>query len=281
MFRSGRPRHRGPAWARPSSSRSTRSCWACSATSVLHATGVRDRLSGGFRTEFFIKTGLVLLGASINLTVIVTRRRPGHHPGVAADHDRLRVHLVARWASWALTTSCARCWRRPSRSAASARPSPPPARCRPSASSSRTPPAWSSSSRCRRSSCCRGSPTCSASPDAVAGAWIGGNIDTTAAVTAAGAIAGEEPLQIATIVKTTQNALIGVVAVALTAYFAFKVERRSRRQARPAVGSSGTASPSSCSASSRRRSIGTLYLAAGAGDEAASSPPSTTCGPGS
>ena len=28
---------------------------------VLTAAGVRDRLAGGFRTEFFIKTGLVLL----------------------------------------------------------------------------------------------------------------------------------------------------------------------------------------------------------------------------
>ena len=59
----------------------------------------------------------------------------------------------------------------------------------------------------------------------VAGAWIGGNIDTTAAVSAAGALAGEQALQLATIVKTTQNALLGVVAVALTAYFAVRVER--------------------------------------------------------
>ena len=57
----------------------------------------------------------------------------------------------------------------------------------------------------------------------VTGAWIGGNIDTTAAVTAAGALAGEEALQIATIVKTTQNALIGVVAVLLTLYFSVRV----------------------------------------------------------
>ena len=56
--------------------------------------------------------------------------------------------------------------------------------------------------------------------DAVAGAWIGGNIDTTAAVAASGAIAGEQALQIATIVKTTQNALIGIVAIAL-AYYIF------------------------------------------------------------
>jgi uncharacterized membrane protein YadS len=33
---------------------------------------LRDALSKGFRTEFFIKTGLVLLGASINLKVLVT-----------------------------------------------------------------------------------------------------------------------------------------------------------------------------------------------------------------
>ena len=71
--------------------------------------------------------------------------------------------------------------------------------------------------------------------DAVAGAWIGGNIDTTAAVTAAGTLAGEDALKIATIVKVTQNALIGVVAVALTAWFAFKVERTADA-ARPGVG---------------------------------------------
>jgi hypothetical protein len=61
---------------------------------------------------------------------------------------------------------------------------------------------------------------------AVTGAWIGGNIDTTAAVAAAGSIAGENVLALATIVKSTQNVLIGVVAIALTAYFTFKIERR-------------------------------------------------------
>ncbi|MFI6992740.1 hypothetical protein [Nonomuraea wenchangensis] len=43
---------------------------------VLTAAGLRERLSGGFRTEFFIKTGLVLLDASINLKVIVTAAGP-------------------------------------------------------------------------------------------------------------------------------------------------------------------------------------------------------------
>lgn len=40
-----------------------------------------------------------------------------------------------------------------------------------------------------------------------------------------GRLAGEDSLQIASIVKLTQNALIGVVAVALTAWFALRVER--------------------------------------------------------
>ena len=43
---------------------------------VLTRLGLRDRLAGGFRTEFFIKTGLVLLGASINFAVIVTAAGP-------------------------------------------------------------------------------------------------------------------------------------------------------------------------------------------------------------
>ena len=70
---------KGTAFAgspRRSSSRSTRSCSACSATSSLTRLGLRDRLAGGFRTEFFIKTGLVLLGASINFAVILTAAGP-------------------------------------------------------------------------------------------------------------------------------------------------------------------------------------------------------------
>ena len=63
----------------------------------------------------------------------------------------------------------------------------------------------------------------------MAGAWIGGNIDTTAAVAAAGAIVGEEALQIAAIVKAAQNVLMGVVAVGLTLYFALYVEKKGQQ----------------------------------------------------
>ena len=116
--------------------------------------------------------------------------------------------------------------------------------------------------------------------DAVAGAWIGGNIDTTAAVAASGAIAGENALQIATIVKTTQNALIGVVAIALTAYFALKVERKSAEEARPTLGQFWERFPKFVLGFIAASIIGTLYLQ-WARAPRRRSPRSTTCAPGS
>lgn len=63
-----------------------------------------------------------------------------------------------------------------------------------------------------------------------AGAWFGGNIDTTAAVVGAGTIYGEEAVKVATIVKLSQNALIGVAAFLLALYWAVKVEQKETGQ---------------------------------------------------
>lgn len=63
-------------------------------------------------------------------------------------------------------------------------------------------------------------------PQDVAGAWFGGNIDTTAAVVGAGTIYGEKAQAVATIVKSTQNALIGVAAFLLAFYFVTFIERK-------------------------------------------------------
>lgn len=62
-------------------------------------------------------------------------------------------------------------------------------------------------------------------PPSWAGAWFGGNIDTTAAVVGAGAMYGEEAVRVASIVKMAQNALIGVVAFLLAVYWVTKEER--------------------------------------------------------
>ena len=55
--------------------------------------------------------------------------------------------------------------------------------------------------------------------ETLAGAWIGGTIDTTGAVVATGALFGEEALKISTIVKFSQNVLLGIAAFAIAIYW--------------------------------------------------------------
>jgi uncharacterized membrane protein YadS len=63
-------------------------------------------------------------------------------------------------------------------------------------------------------------------PSAVAGAWIGGTIDTTGAVVAAGALFDETALTAAAIVKLAQNVLIGIAAFGLAVYWSLRVDRK-------------------------------------------------------
>lgn len=233
---------------------------------VLSKLAVRDALAAGFRTEFFIKTGLVLLGASINLKLLVTAAAPaivqalllitivfgftwwlGGRLGI---EDKLRALLASAVSICGVSAAIA------AAGAVQAR---------------REQLAYAASLVIVFAL-----PSIFLLPwlagvfglsDAVAGAWIGGNIDTTAAVAAAGAIAGEDALQIATIVKTTQNALIGIVAIALTAYFALKVEKRGD-SARPTIGQFWERFPKFVLGFIAASIVGTLYLQWG-GDKAA------------
>lgn len=61
--------------------------------------------------------------------------------------------------------------------------------------------------------------------DAVFGAWVGGSIDNTASVVASGALYSEQAMTIASVVKMSQNVLIGITAFLLALYWVFKVER--------------------------------------------------------
>ncbi|MGO3363358.1 MAG: YeiH family protein [Corynebacterium sp.] len=191
---------------------------------VLSGIGIRGRLAGGFRTEFFIKTGLVLLGGTVVLSVIVRAAGPAvvqalllitgvffftwWVAGKLGVDDHLRALLSSAVSICGVSAAIA---------AAGA------------VKAKKEHLAYTATLVIVFAL-----PSIFLLPwlaelmglsSAVAGAWIGGNIDTTAAVSAAGALAGEESLQIASIVKLTQNALIGFVAVALTAWFAIKVER--------------------------------------------------------
>ena len=60
----------------------------------------------------------------------------------------------------------------------------------------------------------------------VAGAWLGGTIDTSGAVVASGEILGDSALNAAVIVKFSQNALLGLAAFAISLWWAFQGDRR-------------------------------------------------------
>ncbi len=55
----------------------------------------------------------------------------------------------------------------------------------------------------------------------VTGAWLGGTIDTTGAVVASGTLVGETALKISTIVKFSQNVLLGIAAFVISIYWSY------------------------------------------------------------
>ena len=59
-------------------------------------------------------------------------------------------------------------------------------------------------------------------PDVVAGAWLGGTLDTSAAVVAAGELVSDQARNAAVVVKLSQNVLIGVAAFLLTVWWAMR-----------------------------------------------------------
>ena len=59
-------------------------------------------------------------------------------------------------------------------------------------------------------------------PELVGGAWVGGTIDTSGAVVAAGELISESAMNAAVIVKFSQNAMLGVAAFALSVWWTFR-----------------------------------------------------------
>lgn len=69
------------------------------------------------------------------------------------------------------------------------------------------------------------------------GAWLGGTIDTTGAVVASGTLAGEDALKISTIVKFSQNVLLGVAAFAISVYWTYTKNQSAAAQvSKPTLG---------------------------------------------
>ena len=66
-------------------------------------------------------------------------------------------------------------------------------------------------------------------PDAVGGAWLGGTLDTSAAVVAAGELVSDVARDAAVVVKLSQNVLIGVAAFLLTIWWAMRNQQGSEK----------------------------------------------------
>lgn len=188
------------------------------ANGILKATGTHSQLKGGFRTELFLKIGLVLMGAGISFRIIVGAASGAIVQGLIMVTS---VYFFSWWLGGkfglpdtlraVMSTAVSIC----GVSAAIAA-------------------AGSVLAKKEEITYVTALVILTAlplmviapllaevmnMPEPVAGAWFGGNVDTTAAVVGAGTIYGETAQEIAAIVKQTQNLMIGVVAFALALYF--------------------------------------------------------------
>lgn len=74
-------------------------------------------------------------------------------------------------------------------------------------------------------------------PEEVTGAWLGGSIDTSGAVVASGSLVGETALKISTIVKFSQNVLLGIAAFAISVYWTYTHNKSAEAvQSKPTLG---------------------------------------------
>ena len=192
---------------------------------ILTPAGIWDRVNGAFRTELFLKTGLVTLGAGLNFFEIMRIGAKGVIQAVVG------VTLVWFFAWWlggkmklndklraVMATSVSIC----GVSAAIAATGAVLAKKEDLSYTVALVLLFSLPLMVLM-------PWAAALlglPVSVAGAWIGNNIDTTAAVVGAATLAGADALKFATVVKLSQNAIIGVAAFLLTLYWVVKVERK-------------------------------------------------------
>lgn len=199
---------------------------------AISLSGVREQLGAAFRTEFFLKTGLVLMGATINFADVLRIGAKGmvqavvvvtavffftwHLAGWFGLDDKLRALMSASVSICGVSAAIAA--------------------------------AGAVLAKKEHLAYVAALVIIFALPlmliqpylaqamglsSDVAGAWIGGNIDTTAAVVGAGAIHSEAAMQVASVVKISQNALIGFAAFFLALYWVLVVERKPEQKPRP------------------------------------------------
>lgn len=195
---------------------------------MLRALKLRANIQPGIRTELFLKIGLVLLGAGINLTLIISAA------GGAILQSVIMISSVFFFCWWLAGVFGLDARLRAVMSSAISI-------CGVSAAIAAAGSVLAKKEQVTYIATLVilvALPLMVLSPlianglglsQTVAGAWFGGNIDTTAAVVGAGTLYGEQAQKITTIVKSTQNTLIGLVAFLLALYFAAQQSERTKR----------------------------------------------------
>lgn len=202
------------------------------ASAIFGATRIKGKINSGFRTELFLKTGLVLMGASVDINQIMVVGAKGMIQAcimitcvfgftwwfcsVLKVDDKLKALMAASVAICGVSAAIAASGAVLAKKEQLAYVTTlvilfamPLMIIMP----------WMAQMM--------GLPT------DVAGAWIGGNIDTTAAVVGAGAVHSEAAMKVASIVKMSQNALIGVAAFLLALYWVSVVEKSPDKKPSP------------------------------------------------
>jgi uncharacterized integral membrane protein (TIGR00698 family) len=64
----------------------------------------------------------------------------------------------------------------------------------------------------------------------VGGAWIGGTVDSTGAVVAAGELLGEQAMEVATVIKLIQNVMIALIAFVIAFIWVTKIDNKSNEK---------------------------------------------------
>lgn len=64
----------------------------------------------------------------------------------------------------------------------------------------------------------------------VGGAWIGGTVDSTGAVVAAGELLGEQAMEVATVIKLIQNVMIALIAFVIAFVWVTKIDNTSNEK---------------------------------------------------
>ena len=106
---------------------------------ISNFIGLPHWLDAGFRVEFYIKTGIVLLGATVPFSLVASRRAGGHLAGVDRFDRYLPGRSILPRSNWVLIGASPPRSARAAPCAASPAPSLLPARSAPSASTRRSP----------------------------------------------------------------------------------------------------------------------------------------------